>query len=54
MRDAEEKLAALLKERTLFDKAAKEMAEVLEFIARSLLQKDVYAAELRVKDERIA
>ena len=54
VRDAEEKLAALLKERTLFDKAAKEMAEALEFIARSLQQKDVYAAELRVKDERIA
>ena len=53
VRDAEEKLAALLKERTLFDKAAKEMAEALEFVARTLQQKDVYAAELRVKDERI-
>ena len=52
--DAGEKLAALLEERTLAEKAAREIAEELEGIARALQRKEVLAAELRVKDERIA
>ena len=52
--DGAKKLAALSEERTRAENAAKEIAERLATVARRQQEKAVLAAELRVKDERIA